>query len=223
MSKERLGVDTVPAQKTLRWSIAFQVSWSSLKRRMGRALVTMIGVILAIAFLTYILVSENIVKALVELNDMQLNLVLQKNGIDIYKADTTDRMTLLLIVLALLTCFVGIVNAMLMSVTERVKEIGTLKCLGARDFFILQTYFIESSLQGVIGTLIGLAGGILVGVLTAAFSFGSAVFRSFPFPAVIGSLAIALAVGTGISVTASVVPAYWAARKQPVEAMRVEE
>jgi ABC-type lipoprotein release transport system permease subunit len=223
MSERLSSIEAVPSQVALRWKIAFQVSWSNLKRRLGRALVTMIGVILAIAFLTYILVSENIVQNLVGLNDMQLNLVLQEHGIDIYQAGKADRMTLLLIILALLTCFVGIVNAMLMSVTERVKEIGTLKCLGARDFFILQVYFIESSLQGVLGTLIGMSIGALVGVIVMAGSYGGDAFRSFPLLAVFGSLGTSLAIGTAISVTAAVVPAYWAARKQPVEAMRVEE
>ncbi|MFC1582831.1 ABC transporter permease [Planctomycetota bacterium] len=216
-------IPEIPKQVALSWRIAARVSWVSLRRRLGRALVTMAGVILAIAFLTYILMTESIIKSMVALNDSQLNLTLQANGIDIYSGGATDRMTILLISLALLTCFVGIVNAMLMSVTERVKEIGTLKCIGARDFFILQTYFIESSLQGVIGTLCGIGIGAIVGLLTMFGSFGGYVARDFPWLGILGAVGLALLIGSLISVTASIVPAYWAARKQPVEAMRVEE
>jgi hypothetical protein len=60
--------------------------------------------------------------------------------------------------LALLVAFVGILNAMLMSVTERFREIGTMKCLGALDSFIIKLFLIESLFQGGVG-LPRLAGG----------------------------------------------------------------
>jgi ABC-type lipoprotein release transport system permease subunit len=132
-------------------------------------------------------------------------------------------MTILLILLALVTCLVGIINSMLMSVTERVKEIGTLKCLGALDMFILQIYFIESSLQGVLGTVLGIVLGSIVALGTAFASYKSYVLAHFPVVGVLGAVLIALLIGALLSVLASIAPAYWAARKQPVEAMRVEE
>jgi ABC-type lipoprotein release transport system permease subunit len=213
----------VPEVARLSWGIAFSVSWDSLRRRFGRAMITMLGVILAIAFLTYMLITDDITKALIEMNSERLNLILQENGIDILAVSQTDRMLVLLITLSLITCLVGIVNSMLMSVTERVKEIGTLKCLGARDYFILQTYFIESSLQGIIGTLIGIAGGMVVAILTALINYGGYVMDGFPVLTIVVSPLVALFVGSFISIMASIAPAYWAARKQPVEAMRVEE
>ena len=57
--------------------------------------------------------------------------------------------------MSLLVCFVGITNSMLMSVTERYKEIGTLKCLGALDNFIVKLFLIESGLLGFFGSLGG--------------------------------------------------------------------
>ena len=213
----------IPEQVAIPWHVAVSVSWASLRRRLGRALVTMVGIILAIALLTYMLISESITQALLALNDDKLNLILQQHGVDVYGAGGADRMMILLITLALLTCLVGIVNSMLMAVTERVREIGTLKCIGARDFFILQTYFIESSLQGVIGTLIGMGTGAIVAVIVAFVSYKGYVAQSFPVMGVLLSLLTSLLIGSLISVVASIAPAYWAARKQPVEALWVEE
>ena len=199
------------------------VSWNSLKRRLGRSIVTMIGVILAIAFLAYMLINNSITFALIAAQDDKLSVLLQERGVDIYSQGETDSMTILLICLALITCLVGIVNSMLMSVTERVKEIGTLKCLGAKDFFILQSYFIESSLQGVLGTIVGIFLGAFVAVGTALLSYKGFVFPYFPWMGLLGAMALSFVIGSFISVVASIAPAYWAARKEPVEAMRVEE
>ena len=213
----------IPEQSRVPWPIAVGISWGSLRRRFLRSLVTMFGVVLAIAFLTYMQVTDSITKSLVAANDNQLNVLLQKAGVDIFAADTTDRMMVLLITLSLLACLVGIVNSMLMSVSERIKEIGTLKCLGALDSFIVKTYFIESSLQGVFGTLMGIAFGTVVAFAISYVTYASYVNQYFPGAQVARAVFISLAIGTLLSVGASIAPAYIAARKQPVEAMRVEE
>ena len=215
--------EDIPEQKEGPWSTALVVSWGSLKRRIGRSVITMFGVILAIAFISYMFLTENITLSLLAVRDDKLMVLLQQHGVDVFSAGKTDRMTILLIVLALLTSLVGIINSMLMSVTERVREIGTLKCLGALDFFILQTYFIESSLMGVIGTIIGIIVGILVALAVALSSYHSYVMAHFPWMKAGGSVLMAFIIGTLISVVASIAPAYWAARKQPVEALSVEE
>lgn len=213
---------TIPLQAKVPWTVVFSVSWGSLRRRIFRSMITMIGVVLGIAFLTYMLVNESIVKALVAMKNDAVNVLLQKAGVDILQAGT-DTMMLLLIGLSLLTCLVGIINAMLMAVAERIKEIGTLKCLGAEDGFIVKTYFIESSLQGVLGTACGALAGLLVAVMMNAVAYGGFVFRAFPWPAVIRAELAAFIIGSFMSVIASIAPAYWAARKQPIDAMRVEE
>lgn len=213
----------IPEQKLVPWSTAFAVSWASLKRRLVRSLITMVGVILAIAFLGYMLITDNITGALVSVNDDHLKVILQRSGVDVFSVGETDTMMILLIVLSLFTCLVGIINAMLMAVTERVREIGTLKCLGAVDFFILQAYFIESSLQGVFGTLIGIVVGTLVAFGVAFFSYTTYVIPNLPVLQIGGSILLSFLIGSLLSVVASIAPAYWAARKQPVEALRVEE
>jgi len=114
----------IPEQQPVPWSTAVIVSWAGLKRRLLRSMITMVGVILAIAFLTYMLTVENVTQALVAVNDNALNVILQETGVDILAGNQTDRMTVLLIGLSLLTCMVGIVNAMLMSVAERFGRSG---------------------------------------------------------------------------------------------------
>ncbi len=223
MAEQIITQPEIPEQRNVSWRITTAVSWNSIKRRFFRSLITMSSVVLAIAFLAYMQITNDIVKALILVNDKTLNVKLQNAGVDIYAAGATDRMMLLLITLSLLACLVGIVNAMLMSVTERIKEIGTIKCLGALDSFIVRSYLIESSIQGIVGTLLGCLGGLLVSLLVASSHYGLFAWRHLPLPAVLNSLLISLLVGIVLSVVAAILPAYMAARKQPVDAMRVEE
>lgn len=216
-------LEDIPEQTPISWAIAFAVSWRGLKRRFLRLLITMAGVVLAIAFLAYMLVTSELTNALVAAKIEPLNLLLQETGVDIFTAGKTDQMMLLLIGLSLLTCLVGIVNAMLMAVTERIKEIGTLKCLGALDSFIIKTFLIESSLQGIIGTLIGMVMGFMVALLISFVHYGGYTAAHFPLLSVLRALAITFVVGSTISIIASIAPAYMAAKKQPVDAMRIEE
>lgn len=218
-----LQVRDIPDQAAVSWAVALSVSWGSLKRRMFRSSITMTGVILAIAFLTYMLVTDDITKALIGADIQELNIMLMKADIDILTAGSADTRMLLLLSLSLLTCLVGIINSMLMSVTERIKEIGTMKCLGALDTFILKIYFIESALMGLIGALLGMLLGLLVAVVVQVHGFGSYVFSEFPGLAMFGSLGTAFLIGLVISVVAAIAPAQWAATKEPVEAMRGEQ
>ena len=124
--------------------------------------------------------------------------------------------------LALLVAFVGILNAMLMSVTERFREIGTMKCLGALDGFIVKLFLLESLFQGVVGTMIGTALGLGLSLLLAALTYGRPAFANLPWGSIAGSLAVSFAIGTGLTVLGAVYPAWQAARMQPIEAMRSE-
>lgn len=214
---------SIPEQTPISWGIAFSISWRGLKRRFLRLLITMAGVVLAIAFLAYMLITSEITNALLAAKSEPLNVLLQKSGIDIFTVGQTDQMMLLLIGLSLLTCLVGIINSMLMAVTERIKEIGTLKCLGALDSFIVKTFLIESSLQGIIGTLIGMLLGLLVALLITFGNYGGYVVTYFPLVNILKAMAVTFLIGSVISIVASIAPAYLAAKKQPVDAMRVEQ
>jgi hypothetical protein len=149
------------------------------------------------------------------------------------RAGSGSSRNLWLIGLSLIVCIVGITNAMLMSVTERFREIGTMKCLGALDIFIVKLFLIESALMGVVGTLLGISIGLLLTAVRSTFSFTiedpateQAVYlglRYFPVAAILLRVLFAFAVGVLLSILAAIYPAYTAARMEPVEAMRVEE
>jgi ABC-type antimicrobial peptide transport system permease subunit len=124
--------------------------------------------------------------------------------------------------LALLVAFVGILNAMLMSVTERFREIGTMKCLGALDSFIVKLFLIESLFQGVVGTVLGVTLGLALSILLAAVTYGHYAFANLPWGQVLLSVVVSVIVGVGLTVAGAVYPAWQAARMHPVEAMRVE-
>lgn len=124
--------------------------------------------------------------------------------------------------LALLVAFVGILNAMLMSVTERFREIGTMKCLGALDSFIVKLFVIESLFQGVVGTAIGLVVGISVSLLINWATYGSFAFANFQTGPMLFAVLASTLIGIVLTVAGAVWPAWQAARMHPIEAMRVE-
>ena len=125
--------------------------------------------------------------------------------------------------IALLVCFVGIVNAMLMSVTERFREIGTMKCLGALDSFIVKLFVLESMFQGALGTFIGIVIGALLSIVLAWWNYGSNTFRFFPLAGVLVCMLASQAVGTLLTVVAATFPARAAAKMQPVDALRADQ
>jgi cell division protein FtsX len=128
-----------------------------------------------------------------------------------------------LMVMALLVSLVGITNAMLMSVTERFREIGTMKCLGALDTFIMKLFLIESSLQGFIGTAAGVIFGLLLCLLKLTFEFGFSMWSFLPWSEIGYWGLVALGVGTVLSVLGALYPAWLAAKMEPVVAMRQDQ
>jgi predicted outer membrane lipoprotein len=124
--------------------------------------------------------------------------------------------------LALLVAFVGILNAMLMSVTERFREIGTMKCLGALDSFIVKLFLIESLFQGVVGTLIGIILGLLVSLAVAGLNYGGYAFMNVQWAEIGTAVGYSAVIGVVLTVCGAIMPAWQAARMHPIEAMRVE-
>ena len=106
-------------------------------------------------------------------------------------------------------------NIMLVSVTERIREIGLRKALGATPRVIRRQFLVEASVLGLIGGVLGVAGGLL-GVLYLPGLIGDPISTS-PTAAV-GALAIALAIG----VLFGVYPASRAAALAPIDALRTD-
>jgi len=133
-----------------------------------------------------------------------------------------SRRTAWLILISFLVCVVGVANAMLMSVTERFREIATMKCLGAMDSFIMINFVMESAILGLAGGLIGIVLGVVLGVLRSLWGFGTLALANLPGVILLYSAGICLAAGVVLAALAAVYPAWVAARLAPMEAMRIE-
>lgn len=117
--------------------------------------------------------------------------------------------------ISLLVAGVGVMNIMLVSVTERTKEIGIRKALGARKGVILQQFVIEAAVQSSIGGIIG----ILLGSGATAAVGAIAGLNATPTPsAVIISFSVSVAIGLFFGYT----PARRAASLNPIDALRTE-
>ncbi len=124
-------------------------------------------------------------------------------------------------VVSMLVTVIGIANAMLMSVTERIREIGTMKCLGALSKFVVKLFLIESLIIGVLGAVIGTMLGFLVPFLAYMLSAGASLLvRSTPFLQLVIYGLASIAAGTFLAIVAAIYPAVVAARMVPADALR---
>jgi ABC-type antimicrobial peptide transport system permease subunit len=134
-----------------------------------------------------------------------------------------DRREYWLVGLSLCVAVVGIVNSMLMSVTERFREIGTMKCLGALDSFVVKLFLLESMFVGVVGTVIGIVIGLLLTAVSSLAGFSSLshlLLGAVPWQDLLILLGVALGAGTLLSVAGALYPALVASRMEPVAALR---
>ncbi|MEY2563036.1 MAG: putative transport system permease protein [Verrucomicrobiota bacterium] len=117
--------------------------------------------------------------------------------------------------IALVAAGIGIMNIMLVSVTERTKEIGIRKSIGARSRDILRQFLTEavfiSEAGGILGIILGVVGGDLLAMWLKADLI-------FPFGWALAGLIVCSAIGIGFGFY----PAYRAARLDPIEALRFE-
>lgn len=116
--------------------------------------------------------------------------------------------------IALVVGAIVIMNIMLVAVTERTKEIGIRKSLGARQSDILRQFLFESATLSAIGGAIGLILAEIIGFILTAFVFQTRI--------PIWSAIFAIAVSGGVGILAGLFPAWKAARLDPIEALRAD-
>jgi putative ABC transport system permease protein len=110
---------------------------------------------------------------------------------------------------------VVIMNVMLTSVTERTREIGIRKSLGARRHDIMLQFLLESAMMSAVGGIIGV---VVAGSLSKLVGVSTAIPMSMPIYAVV----LAIGVSTLVGLFFGIYPARKAARLDPIEAMRHE-
>jgi len=212
-------------QIVLPWHLAISICWLNVKNRMGRLALVLVGISVVVAFLMSSLTYRAVVADLMKQNDVHVRAVLEQAGMFINDADALkkheDQQTWLMTLSGIL-CLVGIANTMLMSVTERIREIGTLKCLGALDRFVVRLFMLESVFVGLIGSLVGAVLGYAFTILQVGLGLEFAMLTGPVLIQALVGIPVAILAGTVFTVLAAVYPTYVAARMKPVDAMRVE-
>ena len=207
---------TIGQQIELPFSESIRISYQSLMLRFGRSIITTAGITLGIAFLVFVVISNEISTSTVGGASEQLMDLGEEQEIGI---STKDKW---LIIMSLIVCVVGITNSMLMSVTERFREIGTMKCLGALDHFVVILFLLESGFQGFAGALVGALIGLVASLLMGLANFGLDIFMDFPLLSVLLWILGGSVLGMLLAVFGAAFPAWRAAKLPPAEAMRTE-
>lgn len=128
-----------------------------------------------------------------------------------------------ILAISLVVTVMGIANAMLMAVTERFREIGTMKCLGALSGFVRQLFIIEAAFVGIVGGCCGVIGGTLFSLAAYSFTYGAPLVLEAAAHNLAGLLmagAAALVAGLLLTALAAIYPAEVAARMVPADALR---
>ena len=193
-------------QKDPPFKVALEQAVKGIRMRLSRQLSSALGVLLGIAFFSSVRTSQ---------------VLSPVNAGDPTSIEGANRLQWLA-ALSLLMCFVGITNSMLMSVTERYKEIGTLKCLGSTDRFIVTVFFIEALILGLLSSSVGAIVGVAVITVLRLLTEGSNALPSGFGASAIEIVLVSSFIGVLLSAVAAILPAIQAARMPAAAALRVE-
>jgi len=195
---------------------AFQMSLRNFKIRFGRAIIVTMSILLGIAFFMSIMTANVFTMALIEKGPENIKAILVENLSEIKARQTW------LVTLSLLVCTVGIINSMLMAVTERSREIGTMKCLGALDRFVMELFLLEAMIHGIGGSILGSIIGVLIMTVVYIIQYKKIILSIFPFLQLFKYVGISVMLGTGLAIIGAIYPAIVSARMEPAEAIRRE-
>lgn len=187
---------------------AIEISMRSLVIRIARSFVTSVVVSLAIGFLAYMLSVDSVIDSL-------------RSGELTVKPPEAQRLWIAGI--SMLVAVVGITNTLFMSVAERYREIGTMKCLGALNWFVVELFLLEALAMGAIGSLAGALIGTLVAIASGMLEPSSVGgWSSLPWGLMGINILKCVAAGMLLTIAGSLYPAWRASRMAPAEAMRTE-
>jgi putative ABC transport system permease protein len=137
--------------------------------------------------------------------------------------ETVSTMTTFVMAIAgisLLVAAVSIFNVMMMSVNERVREIGILRSIGTQRPEILRMFIYEATIIGIVGAVIGAIASLIIGYVVVLGMIGTTEY--FFAPGSIVYVPMAMAVGAAICIVTGVYPAWQASNLDPIEALRAE-
>ncbi|MCR6623328.1 MAG: FtsX-like permease family protein [archaeon YNP-LCB-024-027] len=175
----------------------------NMRKRKGRILLSIFNVFLGVALVSSMMIisSSYISKSNASLFVVNLN-----------------EYQLWVSTISIVVCIITIFNSMLISVAERYKEIGVMKCLGARNVLILKLFLFEALVIGTIGGFLGFIIAMIFTLPILIIQYGGAL----PFIAYMQILSISLLIAIIISVIASAYPAQHASKINPTDALRYE-
>jgi putative ABC transport system permease protein len=140
--------------------------------------------------------------------------------------DLLTNVTPVIAAISLLVGGIGVLNIMLVSVTDRTREIGTRKAVGASDSAVLIQFVIEAvalaGTGGVLGVILGILLIFAIRATAPLLDKSGGVFSTFSPVLSIGPILIAFGISLGIGVIAGAYPAWRASQLKPIEALRYE-
>jgi len=215
---------SIERQIVLPWDQVLKISFNALKARLFRSIITTLTLTLAVAFVSYTWSGYRMLNALWPEAHPSLQERIISSGYEmvggVFGIGPKDKW---LAMLSLMVCVVGIVNAQLMAVTERFREIGTIKCLGALDSFVVRLFVVEAFYQGLLGGLTGGLLGIAVSTASLTVKFGWIVLWTWPPLGMLFTIIWTSGLAVLLSLLGVTYPALVAARMQPAAALRAEE
>lgn len=184
------------------------MSWSSLKHQSLASILQLATIAATAAFLVFVLGQISLVRLTGNLPDAN------------YPEGKMEQLVWILVI-SLLVCTISNITNMLLSVTKRFREIGTMKCIGAFDNTILNLFLIEAMMLGGIGAVIGSGIGGLISLIAVLAEYGNTIFTTSLLPEMIGWMLLTIGVVVLLTFIGAAYPAWRAAKMLPIEAMRM--